>query len=218
MTSPKTLSGRLTKDRFGASMPVDAPYYQAPPFYYRDAQSFAVIYETDAEAVADMLPEGAEVDVPALVVTTVVFYPHSTFGPCNEAILGVPCRFQGTPYLYVPHIVVDTVSPLAGGREIWGYPKKLAAISLEDDAELVRGTVERPRGLRILTATMRRERPAEAAGASGKGAGPRGAAEASRRQCMFCSNASRCRLRCGAVIPWQRLYIRFSLPTMSTSL
>ena len=48
MTSAKTLTGRLTKDRFGASMPVDAPYYQAPPFYYRDAQSLSVSYETDA--------------------------------------------------------------------------------------------------------------------------------------------------------------------------
>ena len=34
--------GKLTRDKFGASMPVDAPYYQSPPFYYRDARSLTV--------------------------------------------------------------------------------------------------------------------------------------------------------------------------------
>ncbi len=36
------LMGRLSKERFGASMPVDAPYYQSPPFYYRDATSMTI--------------------------------------------------------------------------------------------------------------------------------------------------------------------------------
>ena len=159
MTSPETLPGRLTKDRFGASMPVDAPYYQEPPFYYRDVQNFSVSYETHAEAVAELLPEGTEVELPAIAVVSVIWYPNTTFGPYNEAILGVPCRFEQKPYLYIPHIVVDTVPPLAGGREIWGFPKKMATIALDAEDELLRGTVERPKGVRILTSTMRRERP-----------------------------------------------------------
>ena len=38
------LMGRLGKGRLGASMPVDAPYYQSPPFYYRDAVSMSIAY------------------------------------------------------------------------------------------------------------------------------------------------------------------------------
>jgi acetoacetate decarboxylase len=159
MTPPKLLSGRLTKDRFGASMPVDAPYYQEPPFYYQDVRNFSVGYETDAEAVAELLPEGVEVALPAQIVTSVIWYPSSTFGPYHEAILLVPCLFEAKEYTYIPHIVVDAVPPLAGGREIWGYPKKMATITLDSEDELLCGTVERPQGLRILTATMRRERP-----------------------------------------------------------
>lgn len=153
------LPGRLTKDRFGASMPVDAPYYQQPPFYYRDVNNLSVAFATDPEAAAELLPEGTHVADPAQGVLSVIWYPTTTFGPYNEAILGIPCDFEGREHLYIAHIVVDTVPPLAGGREIWGYPKKMATLALEDEQELLRGTIERPQGVRLATATMRRERP-----------------------------------------------------------
>ena len=153
------LMGRLTKDHFGASMPLDAPYYQSPPFYYRDALAMTISYETDADAAAALVPEGVEVPRPAMAGLIVAHYPKSTFGRYNEAILTVQCRHEGIDYMYIPHIVVDTVPPLAGGREIWGFPKKLASIGLEGDAELVRGAVERPVGVRLVTVVMRPERP-----------------------------------------------------------
>jgi acetoacetate decarboxylase len=158
-TEPTVLKGQLTLDRFGASMPVDAPYYQSPPFYYRDCRAMTIVYETDAEAAANMLPEGVELPLPAQASLLIVEYPTSTFGPYNEAILGIHCRWQGEAQLYIPQIVVDTVPPLVGGREIWGFPKKIARIQLQQDQELLSGWVERPAGLRLLCATMRVERP-----------------------------------------------------------
>jgi len=163
------LRGRLSKDRFGASMPVDAPYYQSPPFYYRNARSMTIVYETDAEAAADLLPEGIELPRPAQAALMVVHYPSSTFGPYNEAILGIQCSWEGVGQIYIAHIVVDTVPPLVGGREIWGFPKKIAQIELQAESELVRGSVERPSGLRLLTAAMRPETPLEPTPAAGGG-------------------------------------------------
>ena len=156
--------GRLTRDKFGASMPVDAPYYQSPPFYYRDARSLTVTFETDPDAAAELLPEGLELPVPSHAAVMVIYYPTSTFGPYSEAVLGVPCRWQGEDQLYVAHIVVDTVPPLVGGREIWGYPKKIAGIELSEEDEFVRGTVERPTGVRLVSVAMRPERPLPPAG------------------------------------------------------
>jgi hypothetical protein len=40
--------GRLTKEQFAFTMPVDAPLYQRPPFYYKDAQLALFEYETEA--------------------------------------------------------------------------------------------------------------------------------------------------------------------------
>jgi acetoacetate decarboxylase len=156
---PTVLKGQLTLDRFGASMPVDAPYYQSPPFYYRDVQAMTIVYETDGEAAARMLPEGIELPIPAQASLLLIRYPSSTFGPYNEAILGISCRWQGTPHLYIAQIVVDTVPPLVGGREIWGFPKKIARIEIDRDQELLTGHVERPQGVCLLSASMRPERP-----------------------------------------------------------
>ncbi len=140
-------------------MPVDAPYYQAPPFYYRDARSLAVSYETDPEAAANVLPQGLELAHPVTARLMVVHYPFSTFGPYHEAILGVECLWQGDRRFYIVHIAVTTVPPLVAGREIWGYPKKLAHIDLSQEDEFVRGTVERPAGMRLVSVAARLERP-----------------------------------------------------------
>jgi acetoacetate decarboxylase len=151
--------GLLSKERFGSSMPVDAPYYQSPPFYYRDARALSVAFETDADSAAAILPEGLELPLPARATLIIVYYPSSTFGAYNEAMLGLRCLWQGQEFFYIPHIAVDSVPPLVGGREIWGYPKKFAHVQLSQRDELWLGTVERPAGVRLVTATIRPERP-----------------------------------------------------------
>jgi len=153
-----SLPGRLSSDRFGYSMPVDAPIYQRPPFFFRDARSLAVLYETDEQAALDLLPEGLDLPLPASAHLMVLHYPFSTFGPYYEAILGLACSWQGEPRIYIAHILVTAVPPLVGGREVWGFPKKLAHIDLRHEQEFILGTVERPQGTRLATATMRPER------------------------------------------------------------
>ena len=105
--------------------------------------------------------------VPSHAALMVVYYPTSTFGPYNEAILGVPCLWQGEDQFYIAQIVVDTVPPLVGGREIWGYPKKIAGIELSEEDEFVRGAVERPAGIRLVNVAMRPERPVPPASGDG---------------------------------------------------
>lgn len=151
--------GTLERARFGASMPVDAPYYQSPPFHYRDARSISVTYETDADRAAALLPEPLDLPLPARATLIVVHYPQSTLGAYYEAMLGLRCSLKGTEYFYIPHIVVDSVAPLVAGREIWGYPKKIARVELSQREELWMGTVERPAGVRLVTLTMRPEQP-----------------------------------------------------------
>lgn len=168
----RTMPGRLGPGRMGASMPVDAPYYQAAPFYFRDAQAMTIAYETDAEAAAALLPEGLDLPLPAMARLMFVRYPFSTFGPYNEAILGVECLWQGEPRFYIAHIAVTEVPPLVAGREVWGYPKKMAHIEIAREAEFLTGTLERPLGVRLITAAVRLERPLPVGVAAGGGGKP----------------------------------------------
>ena len=153
--------GRITKQNVGYGMPSDAPLYGKPPHFYTDIERLVFSYETDDEAVANVLPEGLEVPTPATATLLFVRYPFSTFGPYLEAILSVGCIWEGTPCGFVAHIVVDTDPPQAGGREIWGFPKKIAHVTLDMEADLIIGTMERPRGNRICTGVMRLEQRME---------------------------------------------------------
>lgn len=159
---PKVISGKLTRRAIGnRSMPCDAPYYQNAPFYYRDARAVTVVYETDAEAAAAILPEALQLPLPATMTLQVIHYPFSTFGEYHEAILSVNCLYQGMPRAFVGHILVNSVPPLVAGREIWGYPKKMADITLEQAQNLVVGRVLQPGGASLLDLSMRPETPIE---------------------------------------------------------
>lgn len=150
-------TGRLTKDKFGYSMPVDAPLYGKLPIYYKDTEAIIINYETDADAALDVLPEGLEISTPATAAVMFVRYNFSTIGPYTEVILGINCLWKGSPKLYIPYIVVDSDAPLAGGREVWGYPKKLAYIEITREADMLMGIMERPKGNRIVTAILKPE-------------------------------------------------------------
>lgn len=151
--------GKLGLQNLGYSMPGDAPAYQRPPFYYRDTHSIAVAFETDPDAALEVLPEPLTLSDPATAVLSFYDYKWSTFGPYRETILSLFVDHNGRPMNYVAHIAVTTEPPMLGGREIWGYPKKLASISLERDRDMIFGTIERPAGIRLASAVVRPERP-----------------------------------------------------------
>jgi acetoacetate decarboxylase len=153
--------GRLTLANAGYSMPADAAAYQRPPFYYRGTRSIAVAFETEAEAALDLLPAQLSISEPATAVLSFYEYPWTTFGPYNEAILSLLVEHKGRPMTYIAHIAVTTEPPMLAGREIWGFPKKLAQIEFKQERDMIYGTLERPVGIRLASVVVRPERPAD---------------------------------------------------------
>lgn len=151
--------GLLTVDQYGATMPVTGPAVQKPPFYYRHMEMMFLVYRTDPEAALRWLPDALELDEPALVTIILAHYGQSTFGPYNEAMISIRARFEGKVWSYYPALFTDNEAPLIGGREIWGFAKKLAKVEVRHESEVMMGLVERPTGNRLLTAVMRNERP-----------------------------------------------------------
>ena len=148
-----------------ASMPVAAPLYPAPPFEFRGARQTWVVYEADAAMLAAYLPAGVQPDSdPAVCAAWACHYPSSTFGPYLEAYLVVRVEVAGERFWYQPVIVTDAEAPMAAGRELWGYGKKLAHLTWSGreaggpGAEQLVMTVERPRGVRLMTLFMQPER------------------------------------------------------------
>ncbi|MBN1613737.1 MAG: acetoacetate decarboxylase family protein [Deltaproteobacteria bacterium] len=155
------LEGKLTKDKFGYSMPVDAPLFAKPPIYYKHAESITITYETDPDAAVRLLPEGLLLPEPATAILVFAKYPFSTFGPYEETILLIPCLFNDELKVYIAHIMVNSDIPQTAGREIWGYPKKLATITFHKEYDLIFAKMERPEGNTICSAGIRPETPSE---------------------------------------------------------
>ena len=153
--------GHLNLGNAGYSMPADAAAYQRPPFYYRNTRSISVAFETDLEAALEALPAPLTLSEPATAILSFYEYPWTTFGPYNEAILSILVEHKGRPMNYIMHIAVTTEPPMLAGREIWGFPKKLAQIEFKNDRDMIYGTLERPAGIRLASAIVRPERPAD---------------------------------------------------------
>ena len=65
----------------------------------------------------------------------------------------IPVTFDGEPGTYSHNMFLNDDAPIAGGREIWGFPKKLAAPSLRVDKDVLVGTLDYGK-LRVATGTM----------------------------------------------------------------
>jgi len=143
----------------GFSMPLGASLYPEPPYHFHGARIATARFEADPAVVATMLPPGVVPDSdPPVCELCVCDYPSTTFGPYLEAYIHVRVKLDGTTYWYQPVIFTDREPAMAAGREIWGYAKKLAVMEWREEAEQIIFTIERPRGKRLLTFTVTRDR------------------------------------------------------------
>jgi acetoacetate decarboxylase len=59
----------------------------------------------------------------------------------------------GVPDGYVHSMYLKDEAPIAGGRELWGFPKKLATPALSVEKDTLLGTLDYG-SVRVATATM----------------------------------------------------------------
>jgi acetoacetate decarboxylase len=113
-----------------------------PTFY--NAEMLSVLWLTKEEIVQKLLPPPLEPFEDPLVFAFVGNYPKTNFGlPYYESALFLGAMFNGEPGFYCLAMPVTNDLAMAGGRELAGYPKKIAQIKLKKDGNEVTGWVER---------------------------------------------------------------------------
>jgi acetoacetate decarboxylase len=139
--------------RTAYSMPLTNPAFPMGPYRFFNREFFVVSYRTDPEALAAVVPEPLEV-VDSIVNYEFIRMPDSTgFGDYTETGQVIPVRFKGEDGVYVHSMYLDDEAPIAGGRELWGFPKKLASPKLAHEQETLVGTLHYGSVL-CVTATM----------------------------------------------------------------
>ena len=80
--------------------------------------------------------------------------PDSTgFGDYTETGQVIPVSFRGRKGGYSHCMFLNDDPPIAGGRELWGFPKKLAQPSLRAEIDTLVGTLDYG-PVRVATGTM----------------------------------------------------------------
>jgi len=124
------------------AMPLTNPAYPPGPYRFVNREFFIVTYRTSPEALRAVVPEPLEVAEP-LVKYEFIRMPDSTgFGDYTESGQVIPVRFQGQAGGYVHAMYLDDEAPIAGGRELWGFPKKLASPSLAVEKDTLLGILK----------------------------------------------------------------------------
>lgn len=111
---------------------------------FYDAEMLTVLWETKPEIIAGLLPWPL---IPAeypLVTAFVANYPRTNFDVVyKESALLLPAVYNGEEGSYCLSMPVTQDMAMAAGREIFGFPKKMADIYFSKDGELMKGWTER---------------------------------------------------------------------------
>ncbi|MEZ5855149.1 MAG: acetoacetate decarboxylase [Hyphomicrobiaceae bacterium] len=134
-------------------MPLTSPAYPPGPYRFVNREFFVITYRTDPARLRAVVPEPLEVDEP-LVKFEFIRMPDSTgFGDYTESGQVIPVRLGAERGSYTHAMYLNDGPPIFGGRELWGFPKKLAQPSLAVERDTLLGTLD-DGPVRVATGTM----------------------------------------------------------------
>src|SRR4026209_2048205 len=121
--------------RTAYSMPLTNPSFPPGPYRFFNREFFVIAYRPDPAALPAVGPEPLEVVEP-VVKYEFIRMPDSTgFGDYTETGQVIPVTFNGRKGGYTHCMFRNDEPPIAGGRELCGFPKKLGSPSLRVEVD-----------------------------------------------------------------------------------
>jgi acetoacetate decarboxylase len=137
------------------AMPLTNPAYPPGPYRFIDREYLIITYRTDPAKLRAVVPEPLAFDERAALVSyEFIRMPNSTgFGDYTETGQVIPVCLRDRKGGYTHCMFLNDEGPIAGGRELWGFPKKLANPKLHTEVDTLVGTLDYG-PLRVATGTM----------------------------------------------------------------
>jgi acetoacetate decarboxylase len=121
------------------AMPLTSPAYPIGPYRFCDREYLIITYRTDPKKLRELVPEPLQLEGD-VVKFEFIRMPDSTgFGDYTESGQVIPVSFQGRKGAYTHCMFLNDHPPIAGGRELWGFPKKLAQPTLKTEIDTLVG-------------------------------------------------------------------------------
>ncbi len=123
------------------AMPPGMPSYPKGPYRFLSREYFITTFRTEMSALERLVPEPLEIPDPIAKFEVIRMPDSQGFGSYTESGVVIPVVYQGKPGTYCAYMFLDDFSPIAAGREIWGFPKKYAHPELRVVKETLTGTL-----------------------------------------------------------------------------
>ena len=125
-------------------LPLRQPLYGPGPYQYRDDRCLLLVYESDEDALLEVLPRELEPMDGNLVVMCFIDCPEvNDMGPHNFAMPCIPVRYGDYAGQFVPYLYTSTDASLACYREVQGWPAVLGETTLTAGDGQIRARVTR---------------------------------------------------------------------------
>lgn len=122
--------------------------YGKPPYEYRDSTMLLIQFQTDPRMLRKLVPAPLTPNKDNYMFVSVAEFMCSGFGHYYEAHIFTHATFKRRVVNYSIYLILDNDVAIGGGREIWGFPKKLGRLAIDMRDDVVTATAER--GGRIL--------------------------------------------------------------------
>ena len=135
------------------AMPMHNPAYPPGPYRFVDREYLIITYRTDPKLLEAFIPAPLKLAEP-VVKYEFINMPDSTgFGHYCESGQVIPVTLDGVAGGYVHSMYLNDHPPIAAGRELWGFPKKLGDPELRVHKDTLMGTLDYS-DFRVATGTM----------------------------------------------------------------
>lgn len=124
------------------SMPFIDPLYTKTVYQMKKREYFIINYETDMNVLQQIVPKPLKVINNIVKFEFMNMYDSTGFGSYSESGQVIEVEFEGKVGNYVHAMYLNNLAPICAGREIWGYPKKLATPSLKVENDTLLGNLK----------------------------------------------------------------------------
>jgi acetoacetate decarboxylase len=135
------------------AMPLTSPAFPLGPYRFYHREYLIITYRTDPDRLRAVVPEPLQIDEPHVKFEFIRMADSTGFGDYTESGQVIPVSLGGRVGGYTLCMFLDDHPPIAGGRELWGFPKKLAKPTLRADVDTMVGTLDYG-SVRVATGTM----------------------------------------------------------------
>lgn len=124
------------------SMPLSSPSGLKIDYKFKNREYLIIAYESDLEILREYVPEPLKVITPIVKFEFIKMPDASGFGNYSLVSQIIEVEFEGVKGTYAHAMYLDNLTPIAAGREIWGFPEKFGHPTLEIDVDTMVGSLK----------------------------------------------------------------------------